>query len=313
MALSSHPAMTAAACAQLEPAAIKCAPDASCAVVPEAARSNEPTGSATCCVEPLLGCDAGSAPSSSSGLGEALADPCAVRSCSHCRTVKTPLWRNGPDGPKSLCNACGVRHKLGKLQRLPVEGSAPAPQPQRRRSELVAELKGAPLLAEPRSGTTKRSRAVASVAAATAAAMGGGGAGPWPVARRSSFTKPRSMLPRGRSRPSPVGLGVPASRPPPPPRSALTAHGGIEAAFIAASRGFAPFSAAAQAHGTPLYGAFAPLAAPGASLGVSWHLAPAFRQLVPPVVPTPSRLSTSQGAQLLMLLSEQVAGSRTHL
>lgn len=38
------------------------------------------------------------------------------RACAHCRTVKTPLWRNGPHGPKTLCNACGVRFKLGKLQ-----------------------------------------------------------------------------------------------------------------------------------------------------------------------------------------------------
>ncbi|KAH9535771.1 hypothetical protein CY35_17G071000 [Sphagnum magellanicum] len=34
-----------------------------------------------------------------------------VRICAHCGTSKTPLWRNGPQGPKSLCNACGIRHK----------------------------------------------------------------------------------------------------------------------------------------------------------------------------------------------------------
>lgn len=28
---------------------------------------------------------------------------------------RTPLWRSGPDGPKTLCNACGVRFKKGKL------------------------------------------------------------------------------------------------------------------------------------------------------------------------------------------------------
>lgn len=33
------------------------------------------------------------------------------RVCAHCGTTKTPLWRNGPQGPKSLCNACGIRHK----------------------------------------------------------------------------------------------------------------------------------------------------------------------------------------------------------
>lgn len=35
--------------------------------------------------------------------------------CVHCRTAETPLWRTGPDGAKTLCNACGVRFKKGKL------------------------------------------------------------------------------------------------------------------------------------------------------------------------------------------------------
>eukprot|EP00241_Pyramimonas_parkeae_P012947 CAMPEP_0114270712 /NCGR_PEP_ID=MMETSP0058-20121206/27403_1 /TAXON_ID=36894 /ORGANISM="Pyramimonas parkeae, CCMP726" /LENGTH=282 /DNA_ID=CAMNT_0001389505 /DNA_START=180 /DNA_END=1028 /DNA_ORIENTATION=+ len=38
------------------------------------------------------------------------------RKCANCFTEKTPLWRNGPFGAKTLCNACGVRFKLGKLQ-----------------------------------------------------------------------------------------------------------------------------------------------------------------------------------------------------
>ncbi|KAJ4877654.1 GATA transcription factor 23 [Raphanus sativus] len=32
-----------------------------------------------------------------------------VRYCSDCKTTKTPMWRGGPSGPKSLCNACGIR------------------------------------------------------------------------------------------------------------------------------------------------------------------------------------------------------------
>ncbi|KAE8700410.1 hypothetical protein F3Y22_tig00110557pilonHSYRG00339 [Hibiscus syriacus] len=35
--------------------------------------------------------------------------------CLHCFTDKTPQWRTGPMGPKTLCNACGVRHKSGRL------------------------------------------------------------------------------------------------------------------------------------------------------------------------------------------------------
>ncbi|OAY62627.1 GATA transcription factor 16 [Ananas comosus] len=33
-----------------------------------------------------------------------------LRVCADCRTTKTPLWRGGPSGPKSLCNACGIRY-----------------------------------------------------------------------------------------------------------------------------------------------------------------------------------------------------------
>ncbi|KAK4340784.1 hypothetical protein RND71_039285 [Anisodus tanguticus] len=37
------------------------------------------------------------------------------RKCLHCATDKTPQWRTGPIGPKTLCNACGVRYKSGRL------------------------------------------------------------------------------------------------------------------------------------------------------------------------------------------------------
>ncbi|OVA10125.1 zinc finger protein [Macleaya cordata] len=39
----------------------------------------------------------------------------AVRKCLHCEITKTPQWRAGPMGPKTLCNACGVRFKSGRL------------------------------------------------------------------------------------------------------------------------------------------------------------------------------------------------------
>ncbi|EPS67172.1 hypothetical protein M569_07604, partial [Genlisea aurea] len=39
----------------------------------------------------------------------------AGRKCLHCATDKTPQWRTGPMGPKTLCNACGVRYKSGRL------------------------------------------------------------------------------------------------------------------------------------------------------------------------------------------------------
>ncbi|XP_061355267.1 GATA transcription factor 9-like isoform X2 [Gastrolobium bilobum] len=37
------------------------------------------------------------------------------RKCTHCLAQKTPQWRAGPLGPKTLCNACGVRYKSGRL------------------------------------------------------------------------------------------------------------------------------------------------------------------------------------------------------
>ncbi|KAH6780103.1 hypothetical protein C2S52_011340 [Perilla frutescens var. hirtella] len=41
--------------------------------------------------------------------------PVSGRRCTHCQVQKTPQWRTGPLGPKTLCNACGVRFKSGRL------------------------------------------------------------------------------------------------------------------------------------------------------------------------------------------------------
>ncbi|KAJ7973297.1 GATA transcription factor [Quillaja saponaria] len=37
------------------------------------------------------------------------------RCCTDCKTTKTPLWRGGPAGPKSLCNACGIRYRKKRV------------------------------------------------------------------------------------------------------------------------------------------------------------------------------------------------------
>lgn len=39
------------------------------------------------------------------------------KSCVDCMTTKTPLWRSGPSGPKSLCNACGIRYRKKRAER----------------------------------------------------------------------------------------------------------------------------------------------------------------------------------------------------
>uniref|UniRef100_A0A2P2LDR0 GATA-type domain-containing protein n=2 Tax=Rhizophora mucronata TaxID=61149 RepID=A0A2P2LDR0_RHIMU len=38
-----------------------------------------------------------------------------TRKCTHCEVTETPQWREGPMGPKTLCNACGVRYRSGRL------------------------------------------------------------------------------------------------------------------------------------------------------------------------------------------------------
>lgn len=40
----------------------------------------------------------------------------AVRRCSRCMAEDTPQWRQGPDGPGTLCNACGIKFKNGRLE-----------------------------------------------------------------------------------------------------------------------------------------------------------------------------------------------------
>ncbi|XP_062082095.1 GATA transcription factor 11-like [Humulus lupulus] len=38
-----------------------------------------------------------------------------TKKCTHCEVTNTPQWREGPLGPKTLCNACGVRYRSGRL------------------------------------------------------------------------------------------------------------------------------------------------------------------------------------------------------
>ncbi|KAL6005908.1 Calcineurin B-like protein [Asimina triloba] len=44
-------------------------------------------------------------------MSTAVTNMATTRVCSDCNTTKTPLWRSGPHGPKSLCNACGIRRR----------------------------------------------------------------------------------------------------------------------------------------------------------------------------------------------------------
>lgn len=52
-----------------------------------------------------------------------------IRVCSDCNTTKTPLWRSGPCGPKSLCNACGIRQRKARRAMMASGAAAPGPVP----------------------------------------------------------------------------------------------------------------------------------------------------------------------------------------
>ncbi|KAK6803718.1 hypothetical protein RDI58_001502 [Solanum bulbocastanum] len=45
---------------------------------------------------------------------EVISSEIQVKNCVDCGATKTPLWRSGPAGPKSLCNACGIRSRKKK-------------------------------------------------------------------------------------------------------------------------------------------------------------------------------------------------------
>ncbi|CAN8270306.1 unnamed protein product [Cochlearia groenlandica] len=41
----------------------------------------------------------------------------ATKKCTNCNAVNTPMWRRGPLGPKSLCNACGIKFRKEEKRR----------------------------------------------------------------------------------------------------------------------------------------------------------------------------------------------------
>ncbi|XP_050224649.1 GATA transcription factor 23 [Mercurialis annua] len=58
-----------------------------------------------------------------------------IKKCTDCNTTKTPLWRAGPSGPKSLCNACGIRYRKTKGEE--ILGLNHGPFKKRKRSRLT--------------------------------------------------------------------------------------------------------------------------------------------------------------------------------
>mmetsp|Transcript_4359 Transcript_4359/g.13184 ORF Transcript_4359/g.13184 Transcript_4359/m.13184 type:complete len:371 (+) Transcript_4359:261-1373(+) len=136
--------------------------------------------------------------------------------CWQCKRTETPLWRTGPAGPKTLCNACGVRWKKGKLilneraQGLePMnEPSTPAASPTATRAKQVS----APNRKRPArhlrsdTGSKKRGRTTSSPSAAAVSISkekastesgeenSSSGAGAWSSPAASPVSKPSSPV-----------------------------------------------------------------------------------------------------------------------
>ncbi|XP_057856699.2 GATA transcription factor 9-like [Cryptomeria japonica] len=66
-----------------------------------------------------------------------------ARICLHCGVNKTPQWRCGPLGPKTLCNACGVRYKSGGLlpEYRPAASPSFSPDKHSNSSKVVLEMR----------------------------------------------------------------------------------------------------------------------------------------------------------------------------
>jgi len=80
--------------------------------------------------------------------------------CEHCGSTATPLWRSGPSGPKSLCNACGLRWAKGTLKIVSRSGVVVAPPKGR---DSTAHTKTVRVPSSPKSGRVTQRNHVSTV------------------------------------------------------------------------------------------------------------------------------------------------------
>ncbi|GAA0156640.1 hypothetical protein LIER_43375 [Lithospermum erythrorhizon] len=59
--------------------------------------------------------------------------------CLHCKTTRTPMWRIGPSGPKSLCNACGIRFRKKSSEVLNVQKHSSKNERRSRKKSLTVK------------------------------------------------------------------------------------------------------------------------------------------------------------------------------
>ncbi|CAN6322059.1 unnamed protein product, partial [Urochloa humidicola] len=97
-------------------------------------------GSSSAVVDPpILAPDMDSSVEKGSGSPDPDERPAAgePKACTECHTTKTPLWRGGPCGPMSLCNACGIRYRKKRREALGLDANKAAAageqQPQRKK------------------------------------------------------------------------------------------------------------------------------------------------------------------------------------
>ncbi|KAG2588619.1 GATA transcription factor 23-like [Panicum virgatum] len=64
-----------------------------------------------------------------------------ARGCVECRATTTPMWRSGPTGPRSLCNACGIRYRKKRRQELGLDHKQQQQLRQQHNGEVKTEVK----------------------------------------------------------------------------------------------------------------------------------------------------------------------------
>lgn len=118
---------------------------------------------------PILAPDMSSSVDKGSGSldpGERPASGSQPKACTACNTTKTPLWRGGPSGPMSLCNACGIRYRKKRREALGLDEPPKKRQPAAAAAAAAACSDAGGESAEPeqqqakKKTTTKRGREV---------------------------------------------------------------------------------------------------------------------------------------------------------